>query len=190
MNHQLKGLAAVLATVVLASVGPATASAAEFQAANAPVKLAGTQSIGHVLTTVAGNMTCKTVTLAGGEMAAKTAAEITFTPNYEGCTAFGFIKVPVHENKCTMTFAANKVWSINCAAGEAIEITAPGCTTKIGSQPLIGAMAYVNNGAKSEFEAVTNVVAGIAYNECGVPRFGGAYSGGTTISGNANVWFE
>ena len=174
----------------LASLGASAASAAEFRAASAPATLSGTQAIGHVLTTNAGKMTCKHITLTGGSMAATTATQLTFTPVYKECTAFGFIGVTVDVNKCTITLRAAKEWSINCSVGEAIEITTPGCTTKLVDQLVPGTnVTYINNGGKTDFEAVTTST-GVLYNECGTVRNNATYSGGTTVTGSVNVWWQ
>lgn len=185
MKRSLKTLGLVLAAVfAMGAVMASAASAAEFHSAAAPVTLSGSQSTSHVFTTNAGTVTCKVATFSGSS-SVKTTSEITMTPKYENCTAFGFISVPIHV-KGDYLFTANGDVHVNGT----FEITAPGCTTTVsGPQTLKGANSFSNNAGKTDVIAKTNA-SGIAYNECGTARTNGTYTGTTTVTGTSNVWYE
>ena len=72
MNHHLKALGLVLASVfTMGAISASAASAAEFHASTAPIGVTGTQTTGHVFTTNAFTITCKVATFSGTQ-AAKT----------------------------------------------------------------------------------------------------------------------
>lgn len=185
MKRKFKTLGLVMAAVfAMSAVSVSAASAAEFHAASAPVTLSGSQTTSHVFTTAAGTVTCKVATFSGTS-SVKTTSEITMVPTYEGCTAFGFVEVPVHV-KGDYLFTANGDIHIT---GK-FQITAPFCTTTVeGPQTIKGGNSFANNAGKTDVNVTTNAK-GIAYDECGTPRTGATYTGGTTVTGSSNVWYE
>jgi hypothetical protein len=192
MKRNLKALGLMLAAVfAMSALGATAASAAEFHAASAPVTINGTQSTGHQFKTDAGTVTCKVATFTGTQ-SSKTSATVTMTPTYKECTAFGFINVPIHTNGCAYIFNANGNTEVECPAGKTFEITAPGCTTKVGPQSITGGNTFTNNAGKTQITVDTDITGKIAYNECGSATTGGTYTGGTTVTGAGGVavWWE
>jgi len=181
----------VAAALALSAVGASAASAAEFHSASAPSTITGAQSTGHVFTTDAGTVTCKTVTFSGTQ-SAKTTTEVTLTPKYESCKAFGFaVGIPIHVNGCGFRLNASGTTELECPTGKAIEITVPGCTTSIGPQHFATGMEYTTIGTTpSRTITAHSNISGISYNECGTPTKNGTYKGSTKITGSAGeVWF-
>ena len=163
-------LAAVLA---LGAVGASAATAATtFHTAVHPQFISSEVTSSHVLTTNAGTGTCAVTTFAG-VTSASTSATQTLGLNFDKCTMFGFINVPVHENNCYFTFNANGTSNLTCS-GNPIEITTPFCTTTIGTQHIASGMSYANSSG--DILATTNI-SGIKYNECGTNRTNGTYKG-------------
>ncbi|HEX3240504.1 MAG TPA: hypothetical protein VHR18_10265 [Solirubrobacterales bacterium] len=180
MNRKIKTLGVVLASVLaMSAIGASAASAAEFHSAVHPQEIHGTQTTSHVFTTNAGTVTCKKATFTGTS-AAKTSATQTLSPDYNECTAFGFINVPIHENGCALLFYANGTSEIACPFGKKIEITAPFCTTTIYPQHLTGGVTYAT--ITTDITVTTNIT-GIHYNECGTTRTNGTLTGKTTWVG-------
>lgn len=182
MKRKFKTLGLVMAAVfAMSAVSVSAASAAEFHAETAPVTLSGSQSSTHVFTTAAGTVTCKVATFSGSS-SVKTTKEITMTPKYENCTAFGFISVPI-DVKGDYLFTANGDIHVN---GEFL-ITTPGCTTTVSKQTIKGGNSFSNGAGDVNVE--TNA-SGIAYNECGTERTGATYTGKTTVTGSSVIWYE
>lgn len=185
MKTRVMFITCVSAAVVALSVQ--AAPAAEFHAG---FVVTGTQTGKHVFTTAAGTVTCTTAHFEG--TISPTTSEMRLTPNYgtNACQAFGFINVPVDVNGCTFRSTVGGQTHIECPAGSGIEITAPGCTTKIESQT-VEKGTYANNAAKTDIVATLNY-SKIAYNECGTARTGATYTGTTTLvgTGESSVWVE
>ena len=182
MKHRVRTASLILGAVfAISAIGASSAFAATtFHSAVHPQSVSGSQTSTHVFTTSAGPVTCKIATFSG-TTSAKTSATQTLTPNYETCIPFGFgFGVPIHENGCAFIFNANGTSEIECPTGKKIEITAPFCTTSIGPQHIPSGVSY-SNGA-GDIVASTNI-SGIDYDECGVFRTNGAYTGKTTITG-------
>jgi hypothetical protein len=186
MIRNLKSLGlALMAVAAFGVVGVSAASAAEFHSEGATTTLTGTQTSQHVFTTTAGTVKCNTATFSGTQSGATTQF-VTVTPFYSGCTAFGFINVPIHVNGCTYTFDANNSGQvqIKCPAGKVIEITTPGgCTTTIGSQSGLKSTSYSveGSGTTRELTKHTNI-SGLHYGECGTTRTNGTLVGTTKIT--------
>jgi hypothetical protein len=192
MKHKFKALGLVLGVVfALSAVGVASASAAEFHSSIENNPLTGTQKTSHVFTTSAGTVTCTTAKFTGTQ-AAKNSATTKLAPTYEGCTAFGFISVPIATNGCEYNFNANGSTAVECPAGKSIEVKVPFCTTSIGSQTFSSGMSFETVGTtpNRSILATTNI-SGISYNECGTVRTNGTYKGTTTVTGKSGseIWF-
>ncbi|HEX3293625.1 MAG TPA: hypothetical protein VHR38_07785 [Solirubrobacterales bacterium] len=192
MNRKITTLGVVLASVFATSViGASAAFAQEFHSAVHPQSIHGTPTTAHVFTTNAGTFTCKKITFSGTTSGA-TSTTMTLAPDYNECTAFGFINVPIHENGCDFKFSSHVppgTVEILCPTGKVIEITAPFCTTTIGPQHLTG-MTYANNAGKTDIIATANIT-GVHYVECGTTRTNGVLKGTTTWTGSAAaIWWE
>jgi hypothetical protein len=190
MKRNFKTLGVVLAAVfAMSALGASAASAAEFHSAVAVQAVTGTQSTSHVFTTTSGTVTCKTAQFTGSTTA-KTTTTQTMLPNYDNCTAFGFIGVPIHENECEYIFNVNGSTELKCPAGKSIEITVPGCTTTVGSQTFASGNTFSSNATKTDINVTTNV-SGIKYKECGgAEQTGGTYKGTTTTTASSAIWYE
>ncbi len=186
MKRNLKALGLVVASVFAMSAIAASAASASttFHSTVHPQNLSGTQVESHVFTTDAGTVTCKKAVFTGAT-SALTSATQTLSPDYNECTAFGFINVPIHENGCGYLFNANGTTEVECPTGKTIEITVPFCTTTVGPQHIASGMSYANgsSGGKSDVTATTNIGAEIDYNECGTKKTNGKYKGSTTVTG-------
>jgi hypothetical protein len=166
------------------------ASAAEFHSGVHPQTVSGSQSSSHVITTNAGTVTCSTVTFSG-TTAAKTSSTQTLVPNYDKCTAFGFLNIAFDENGCAYILNASGTSEIECPSGKQMAIPAPFCTTTIGAQHIASGMVYFNNAGKTDYTLTTHIEVEIDYNECGTNRTNGSYLGATTMQGSSgSVWYE
>jgi hypothetical protein len=187
MIRNLKTLGILLAAVfALSALGASAASAGSFTGGTSTGNLTGAQTTTHVFTTNAGTVTCTTAHFVGTWKESPAASQ-TVTPKYETCKAFGFINVPIDVNACSYEFTANATGEVHvkCAAGKAIEITTPGCTTSVGPQT-ISSNTYTNttNPATGKMDVLIHTnIAGITYNECGTVRTNGTYTGTTTVTG-------
>ncbi|HEX3240555.1 MAG TPA: hypothetical protein VHR18_10530 [Solirubrobacterales bacterium] len=191
MKRRFRAPGIVLASVfAMSAIGASAASAAEFHSAVHPQEIHGTQTTGHVFTTNAGTFTCKKATFTGGT-SAKTSATLTLAPDYNECTIFGFINMPVHENQCAYVFYATGTTEVECPGGKPIEITAPFCTTTIGPQHIATGLSYTNNAGKTDVVITTNIKTDLDYDECGTARTNGSYTGTSTVTGGSgSLWFE
>lgn len=128
--------------------------------------------------------------------------EITLTPEYTGCKAFGFATADVKHNGCTYTLTTptkivgGVTWHpsqihVICPAGKKIEITptsfgASVCTVSIGEQtPTAGHLVGHNAGTSSAMDITDEAtVEGIAFTStggaCGASGNTASFSGNTT----------
>lgn len=201
MARYLKTLGvAVVAVLAFSAVIASAASATnKFHAAQTHTILKGSQTTQHVFKTNAGTVTCSTATFEGTQEAA-TQTQVTIAPNYNNCTAFGFINVPVHENGCHYLFTYDNTAHVTCPS-KPIEVTAPGCNVTVDDQT-IGTVDFNNNGTKQDVNVVATVT-GIDYTQHdeGITCQGGfftngQYTGTTTVTGQNTaggavaVWYE
>jgi len=206
MNFRIKASLLLVAMLVAATTGSSIAQAKEkyFHSISATTVFE-TQTVTHVFQTRAGKVTCK-VAKGQGANSSLTVMEITLSFWLEQCTAFGFINVPVHTSGCDWRLTSENTTSgslkparreLVCGLGKAVEITAPGCTTKIETQNLEGGVTLANgsSGGKKDITATYNI-SGIAYNECGTNYTDGIYTGTSTITATgsggaaADIWYE
>jgi hypothetical protein len=133
-------------------------SPAEFKTESNPTELTGSQEGSDVFTLQGGTATCTKVTYEGAMTGTET-EEFEVEPTYSGCTAFGFVNVPIHANGCKFKFTANQTMHIVCPTGKAFEVTAPGCTNTIGSQTPTGpnTIEYTNIGSGSTMEVTIDM---------------------------------
>jgi len=189
-NLKILGLALVAVFAMSAVVASAASAAVEFTSESEPTVLTGHQEgAGDVFHTMGGNVTCTTATYVGSQ-AGTHSTDATVTPTYTGCTAFGFLNVPIHTNECQYTFTAGSTVSSNfegsvhiiCPENKSIEVTAPGCRITVGTQtPTGGTITYTNVGAGAAAELTLDVaLTGIHYIED--ENGGGCYSPGETTT--------
>lgn len=215
-NIKALGIALVAAFAMSAVVASgASAQAFKFKSEGTPTKLTGTQHAGNdVFVTDAGSVSCSEANYSGEQVGTEV-SEVTVTPSYSGCTAFGFVNVPIHVNGCQYKFTAITKEGANfegavdivCPAGKVIEVTAPLCTVTIGSQNNLKKVTYTNVGSGTTREVTVDVaITGITYVEhrssifspCPsntVTKTNGTYNGAGLVTGsNAGVhrgiWVE
>ncbi|HVI70064.1 MAG TPA: hypothetical protein VM656_01085 [Pyrinomonadaceae bacterium] len=178
MTRNLKVLGLALMTAfAMSAVAASAASAQAFHFASEAEHtiLTGKQEGSDVFTTHAGTVTCTTAKYTGTiQSATKTTTVAEVTPEYSGCTAFGFANVPIHHNECKYKFVAGTKESGNyegsidivCPTGKKIEITAPGCLVTVGPQTGLKKVTFHNVGASATREITATVnLTGIKYEE-------------------------
>ena len=94
---------ALVAVLALSAVAASAASAAEFKATSSPVDLRAGQDNTHTFTTDGSAVTCETATFAANGVVAPSKT-VTVTPDYKGCTAFGFVGAKVEMKGCQYEF--------------------------------------------------------------------------------------
>jgi hypothetical protein len=99
------------------------AAAAEFHGEKAPAELLGNQISTLVFEISGTKVQCVTTKLTGS-ITSTTSKEITFTPKFEGCSAFGFATAHVNTTSCKLTvdFSSSKFRYTSCTPGS-IDIT-------------------------------------------------------------------
>jgi hypothetical protein len=140
----------------------------------------------HEFTTPNGSVKCTTAVFAAKTTVESTVNEITISPSYSGCSAFGFATAHVKPNGCTYTFTtpttidANTVtWHpeqihIVCSGENKIEITPTSfgvsvCTQFVGTQtPTKGHVVGKNVEKSSPMDILLEVtLEGIHYTGTG-----------------------
>lgn len=98
------------------------------------------------------------------------ATELTLTPSFSGCTAFGFAGATIKFNGCTYRLTQpkgfadnwNGGFAIKCPEGKkiAIEVTSGGstCKAEVGEQTLAGGISYGNDTAEAGIDLALNLV--------------------------------
>jgi hypothetical protein len=203
MTSNIKRLSLAFVAVAAMSMAAASAvQASELHAAAGPnASIFGTQTTQHVFTTDSGTVKCNQAlfegTATGQTAGTTTAQEITITPQYTGCTAFG-LAATVDMNGCEYTVtgagqpALTAVVDIVCnkTVGKVIEITASaGCVVTVGPQAVGGHLVF-KNVAQVPAEVTAEITASaIKYEGHGpcpslaatTPTTGGTYTGGATF---------
>ena len=144
MTRKLKTLGvALFAVLALTAVSASAASAAEFTAASYPTTGTGESAKGNdVFTTEAGTVECKSH-FAGTLTAAN--SDLTVTPTYSDCVAFGFVEATV--TGCKYTFTAVSTTSANVDVVSPCTIIASNCHVTVPNQGPLGSVAITNNAA-------------------------------------------
>lgn len=203
MTRNLKALGlALFAALALSAMAASAASAKHhFGAPKAPTDVTGSQGTQHIFTTEAGEVKCNTATFSGTQGSAST-SEVTITPHYTGCTAFGFASTHVKFNGCDYTFTTPTVDitpgeftseppHVLCPGTSVVEITptipffgTSVCTVTVEPQtPTSGHVLYKNEGSGDTRDVlVTSKVEGIHYTV-----HGGGGTCGTTESGGKTI---
>jgi hypothetical protein len=141
---------AVVAICAASALSVAGAAADSFRFA--PVTaISASQSGSSSLVTTAGSANCGSGSFVGASIAAET-SEVTVTPTYESCTAFGFPGA-VHVNGCTYVLHIGEATSgtadIKCPAGKELTITGLSagiakCIVHVKEQSGLGTVSYEN----------------------------------------------
>jgi Trypsin len=152
----------------------------KIHAESAPAVLTGKQD-GEKQTVFkgdAGTLSCAKATYSG-ELTETQEVEVTLTPSYSECKAFG-LSATVDVNSCQYTFTtaakeeANYEGSVDliCPEGKRLEITAVGCRITVEPQADLETITYTNNGSGSTREITIDfALSEIAYEEHNVAPF-------------------
>ncbi len=210
MSRNLKvlglSLVAVLAMSAMVAAGASAEAPFKFKSEGSPTTLTGKQHAANdVFTTHTGTVSCDNATYAGTQTGTET-SEVSVTPSYSGCKAFGLLSVPIDVNGCSYRFNANTKVGVNyegsvdvvCPAGKQIEVTAPGCTVTVKPQTGLSKVTYTNVGAGATREVTVDVnINNLQYEEhrplfgiCStntVPTTGGTYVGAGLVTGSSGV---
>jgi hypothetical protein len=161
MNRKLKTLGVAFAAVMAMAIfaGPASATLALFHSEVEHSEIKGAQEEQDVFTVNAGTVKCSTASYQGTSSVA-TPTEITVTPAYSNCTAFGFVNTTIHTNECHYTFTSHPttppVLHILCPK-EPITVTAFNCWITVPSQTVNSGVTYTNLGTGSSREVTVDV---------------------------------
>lgn len=170
----------VLAFVTALALGAAMASAApaetpfKFKSEGTPTGLTGGQhASSDVFTTDSGAVSCGQVGYTGEQIGTEV-TEVSVSPKYSECKAFGFLNIPIVTNGCTYKFTATTKIAgtfegkadIVCPAGKVIEVRSPGCLTTVGPQTGLEKVTFTNIGAGATREITVDLnLTGIKYEE-------------------------
>ena len=200
MIRNIKALGLAFAAVfAMSAVMAAGAQAAKFTASAYPANGSGGQTTEHIFHVQGQTVKCKTATFKGTLNAAS--SEITITPHYTECTAFGFIGATIDMNSCDFLFTTDAVSTtvgtvhVLCSkANDSITITAGGCVVHIPPQtPTVNKVEYKNQSGgvlvTSKAEGIhSNVTSGfgctLASKETDTT---GAYTGSTQFNAQTGV---
>ena len=196
-RHLLFGLVLTAALLVPpaseAAVGPG-----DFLFSGYPNKAHAVQTTQHVLTVTGSKVECATVSFDSATQSGP-ASELTLTPTYSGCTAFGSSGT-VTTNGCTYRLTqpegVSDEWeggfAIKCPEGKKIVISVSNkfltCTVEIGEQMPTGTVTYNNDTVNGEIDLAFELSAikdKVATSSGLCPLTAGehtnsAYSGGST----------
>lgn len=148
MIRNIKALCLAFAAVCAMSAVVAGGAQAGFTASSYPASGEGGQTTEHVFTVQGQTVKCQTAVFTGSLAAAS--SEITITPKYENCTAFGFLNATVHMNTCDFLFtttgsSTGEVHVLCTKKGDSITITGGTCTVHIPEQtPTTNKIDYKN----------------------------------------------
>lgn len=168
MTRKIKGLGlAFVAVAAMSMVAAGGAQASELHANfNGNVSVFGNQTAQqHVFTTKAGTVKCEqaffeaTVTKVSGTQV--TAQDVTATPRYTGCQAFGTsANIDVNGCKYTLTGASQPALTAlvdvtGCTSGKGIEITTAICRMTVPAQNSISHLVFANTTAQDVDVSIT-----------------------------------
>lgn len=192
------GLALVAVLAMSAVVASAAQAAPLFTSTAYPATATGTNTAGNeTFTTAGGTVQCDSHFLigkvGGGDIPEGGANQVTVTPNYENCVAFGFLNAPIHENGCDYVFTATKKVNVTtyehhvklvCPQGSpGIQITASTCEVDItppGNESLTTVTTTnLANGTVTVVPNVGNITANVTKDGIGCPFPGTGHTLGT-----------
>ena len=146
------GWAAMVTLLIAPTI--AAAESPGFLHSKYPNKVHAVQTTTHVLTVTGSEAKCTTLNFDSTTKTAPT-SELTITPTYSGCTAFG-LPATITPNGCTYRLAqpegSEDNWkggfAIKCPEGKKIVITATSifgtCVVEVGEQTPTGIVSYEN----------------------------------------------
>lgn len=208
----------MLVVFAFGAVSASAASAAEFHAESAPVKVDGTQVGVDEFTVNAGTTKCNEATYSG-ENAAKTTAAFSVTPKYSECSVEPIGTAIVHTNGCfyeatilqvTSATDAHGELHIKCPAGQSITVTASAlgtlkCTIHVPPQTIPVTLTTHGLGTARDLTVDVNV-ANLQYSQTAGSGLGackteaglanGKYKGTATLKGTTSlgaaqgIWIE
>ncbi len=205
MIRNLKAL--LLVSMAVAAMSAVTASAAsaaplfnsEIASTTITGQTDGTGKTGHqVFDAAGGTVTCTEVDLTGTQTGT-TAASVTLTSTFGGCTFLGQAAT-VSMEACDFIFNANGGVDVHKDSGktgnckhheQGIKISIPGCVVIVPEQTGLQKITYHNItvGGKGAITAEPNV-SGITYDSTGAAcpkQPAGTYADGTFTTGNAII---
>jgi hypothetical protein len=158
MTRKLKTLGvALVAVFALTAVMASAASAAQYTASSYPTTATAESAVGNdVFTTEGGAVECKSHfvgTLTGAS------SDLTVTPTYTNCKAFGFVEASV--TGCKYTFTAVSTTSSSVDVVNPCTVVASTCHVTVGNQNGLNSVATTNTAA-GDVDVQANVT-GIAY---------------------------
>ena len=198
-NLKVLGLALV-AVLAVTAVTASAASAASFTSESAKTTVSASQ-VGVQKFIVTGlEVTCTTATFHG-EIEGTSAAGVTMTPTYTGCTAkAGIFNVEAkvtgfghygEANKCDYFIRANGKGDLECPAGQEVTVDAGTCQVHIPSQTELGTITFTNgtSGGKGDITASLNLSSVTANHTDGIgcPFNGSGEQATGTLTGEATV---
>jgi hypothetical protein len=200
MTRKLKMLGMAFVAVLALSAVSATAASAQksYTCSAYPCTATGESAIGNdVFQTEGGKVECTSVYHVDAINAPTN--DLTVTPTYTGCKAFGFVEAKVEMGSCHYTFTTptettgpddlHAPVDVVCSeAAKPITVTAGTCKITIGAQTTGGVVNITNDTAAGDV-TVKAAVTGIAYTVVtdgfGCPFAGtGAKAGGTYTQAN------
>jgi hypothetical protein len=199
MNRKLKALGLTFVALLALAAVSSSAMATEFHSETAHTIISGEQPAAEndVFTVNAGTVTCKSATYSG-TTSAETQAEVTVTPTYNECTAFGFVSTKIDVpggnvaagagGGCDYRFTPSTASSqlhIVCGSGEFITVTAFNCYVRVGTQTATG-VTYVNGGSGTSRDVTVNAnITGLSYSQ--ENKFGGCGGGAGSFTNGKYV---
>jgi hypothetical protein len=199
MTRKLKALGlAFVAILALGVLSASAASAAEIHSEQAHTIIDGSQPVAEddVYTFNAGTVKCTEASYSGTTTSA-TSSEVSLTPAYSGCTAFGFVNAKIDiEIECTFRLRWGiPPFRISCTKFT-IKITAFNCHVSMGTQDINSGVTYDNAGSGSSRDITATLnLSGIKYTQesksfpgCTNGTFtNGTYKGSITLTGTNTV---
>jgi hypothetical protein len=158
MTHKLKMLGmALVAVLALTAVSASAASAANYTSSVYPTTGTGESALGNDLfTTEAGTVECKSH--FQGTLAA-TNTDLTITPTYTSCKAFGFLSATVTGCKYTFTEPTGSAdsYSAKVDVTSTCTIVASTCEVSVPTQGPLSSVAITNDTAAGDVTVKANV---------------------------------
>jgi hypothetical protein len=195
-NLKVLGLALVAVLAMSAMVASA-ASASQYTGSAYPTTGTGANTAGNeTFTTPGGTVQCDSH--FEGKLAAAS-SELTVTPKYTGCVAFGFLNATVAFNGCDYLFKAgaslgggayNNSVDVVCPAGSGpVTITAGTCKVDVPAQTGLSNVKTTNlaAGTVTVQPNVTNITMNVTTDGFGCPfpgtgHYTGSYHGDVVLS--------
>ena len=153
MNSNRMSLWPVFVVALGLIAGSPPGASATFHSNVSTTYITSTTDTENVLTTGAGTVKC-TVNEVGGTFAGLEVEEISLSPKYESCTAFGLeAHVTATECKLKFTWHEEEALHMSCSGENTLRVTptkllgGSRCTLTIGSQtPTTNKIDYINKG--------------------------------------------